>query len=48
MGGLSNGDGKGNENCKKVTGLNLFSKTKTFRVHHPFLYISAQLQRECA
>ena len=44
IGSLSNG----NENCKKAIGLNLSSKTKTLHVHHPFLYISAQLQHESA
>ena len=48
IGSLGNGDGNGNENCKKARGLNLFSKTKTLHVHHPFLYISAQLQHESA
>ena len=48
IGSLSNGDGNGNENCKKEIGLNLFSKTKTLHVHRRFLYISAQLQHESA
>ena len=49
IGSLSNGDGNGNENCIKAIGLNLFCKTKTLYVHHPFLYIfSAQLQHESA
>ena len=48
IGSLSNGDGNGNENCKKAIGLNLFSKTKTLHVHHPFLYISVRIQHESA
>ena len=37
-GGVSNDDGDGNEDIKKVMGL--LSKKKTFHVHHAFLYIS--------
>ena len=46
IGSLSNADGNGNENCKQAIGL--ISETKTLHVHHPFLYISAQLQHESA
>ena len=38
LGSLSNDDGDGNENGKKVMGLD--SETTTLHVHHAFLYIS--------
>ena len=38
LGSLSNDDGDGNENGKKVIGLD--SETTTLHVHHSFLYIS--------
>ena len=47
IGSLSNSDGNGNENCKKAMGIYL-AKQKLLHVHHPFLYISAQLQHESA
>ena len=38
LGSLSNDDGDGNDNGKKVMGLD--SETTTLHVHHAFLYIS--------
>ena len=38
LGNLNNDDGDGNENGKKVLGLD--SETTTLHVHHAFLYIS--------